>query len=99
MSFDDLVRDDCASLMDIFGIPATLSDGVHTTKPIKVVFDSTSIDSIGVLTDKPQVSLLTTDLENIDLKNTVLTINDTGYRILKPLTDGYGLSLATLARY
>lgn len=98
MSFDELVNADCASLMDIFGVPATLSDGVHATKPIKVVFDKTSIDSIGVLTDKPQASLLTADLESIDLKNTVLTIDGTGYRILKPLADGYGLSLASLTR-
>lgn len=98
MSFDDLVQNDSAAVMDMFGIPATISDAFTPAAATKVVFDNNSFDSMGVLTDKPQITLMTTDLAGLDLKTTVLTINSTDYRILKPLPDGYGLSTATLAR-
>ena len=98
MSFEDQIAADIPALMDVLGIPASLIEAGSTSKAIKVVFDNSSIDSMGILTDKPQVSLMTSDLDGRDLKNTVLTIKGTDYRILKPLGDGYGLSLATLTR-
>jgi hypothetical protein len=98
MSFEDTAQNDAAVFMDIFGIPAVISDSALHKKDTRAVFDINSIDSIGVITDKPQVSILTADLAEFDIKNTVLTVRDTEYRILKPLPDGYGLSLATLAR-
>jgi hypothetical protein len=98
MAFDDLVQSDSAVLMDLFGIPALLSDGVHDPKDIRVVFDQTSIDSMGVLSDQPQVNILTSDLDDRQTKNVVLTIKAVNYSIQKPLPDGYGLTLATLKR-
>jgi hypothetical protein len=98
MSFEDLVQADVVVLMDLFGIPAQLSDGVHDPKNIRVVFDQTSIDSMGVLSDKPQVNILTADLDELEIKNIVLTIKTVNYNIQKPFSDGYGLTLATLKR-
>jgi hypothetical protein len=98
MGFNDLLIDDLDILLDAFGIPATLSDGVHPAKPLRVILDSNSINELGVITDKPQITIKEADLLELDMKNTTITVNDTNYRILKPFSDGSGLVVAGITR-
>ncbi len=81
-----------------FGLSAVISQPGQPDKPVQVLFDLHSLGEMGVITDKPQITIKDSDLAGVDVKSATITINNTGYRMVKPLPDGAGLTIAGLQR-
>ena len=77
---------------------AVISESGLTDRPCQILFDSNSVDNSGVLTDKPALTIKTADLEGFTRSKAVITVNGTGYTMIKPLDDGAGLTVAGLKR-
>jgi hypothetical protein len=81
-----------------FGTPAVISQPGQSDKPVAVIFDAQSFNEMGVLTDKPQASIDSTDLTAVDMKSAVIAAAGETYRMTKPLPDGHGLTTVNLTR-
>jgi hypothetical protein len=81
-----------------FGTSATIAEPAKADKTTSVLFDATTISEMGVLTDKPQITIKESDLSGFDLKAATITISGTEYRMMKPLVNGQGLTTTTLIR-
>ena len=93
----DLINDLDIFFAD-FGLAAIISQLGNPDKPTQVLFDLQSVGEMGALTDKPQVTIKDSDLDGVDIKSATITIRNTSYRMVRPLADGMGLTVVTLAR-
>lgn len=88
--------------LDVFfldlGVAAVISEFGITSRPVSILFDQNSIDNMGALTDKPAITVKTSDLEGFTRSKLIITINGAGYNMIKPLDDGAGLTVAGLKR-
>lgn len=84
-----------SSCLADFGQAAILSDGLISFAA-NVIYEVTGFDAMGMSTDKPQITIETALLDNLDIRQTVVTISGVDYRLLKPLADGHGMSTVTL---
>ena len=91
------VTDDFEILFVDFGSSATIAETAKADKTTSVLFDATTISELGVITDKPQITIKESDLTGFDLKAATITISGTEYRIIKPQAD-MGIITAYLAR-
>lgn len=83
-----------------FGTPAVIKRPGLPDQTVQVLFDLNSIDQSGLLTDKPQITIPESCLTDMDLKTATITVigKYPEARIMKPLPDGSGLTVAGLAR-
>jgi hypothetical protein len=87
-----------ALLFSDFGTPAVIAQPGHEDSAVTVLFDSQSLNDMGVLTDKPIASLDDAIIAGVDIKSAVITISGVDYRMTRPLADGYGLTTVNLTR-
>ena len=83
-----------------FGIPAVIQQPGQPDKPVTIIFALNSLDTMGVLTDKPQIVIADADLIDLDLKTGSITVTGKypAARITKPLPDGFGIITAFLIK-
>jgi uncharacterized protein YjbI with pentapeptide repeats len=55
-----------------FGSSATIAELTGAVKPATVLFDAHSISEMGVLTDRPQITITESDLAGVDLSGAIL---------------------------
>ncbi len=81
-----------------FGISAVISETGKADKTITVLFDRNSLSDIGVITDKPQITIKESDLTGVDTEGATIAVAGETWRLIKPLPDGSGLVIASLKR-
>ncbi len=91
---------DTAVFFSSFGGPAVITQPGQPDKPVTVIMDLTGYVEQGIITDKPQLTIQTGDLDGVDLKTAAITVTGRfpAARIHKPLPDGYGITVAMLTR-
>jgi len=83
-------------LFTIDGVAAVISETGKTSVETVILFDRNSVDQTGTITDKPQITLPTADLEGFTRSKATISIAGTTYSFMKPLDDGAGLTVAGL---
>jgi hypothetical protein len=91
---------DLSAFMAAFGVPAVLSPPGHVGRPVMVIFDLNSMDQMGCLTDKPQITIRETDLASIDHTTAIITVvgKYPPARMTKSTPDGTGFTKFLLTR-
>lgn len=82
------------------GVDAVIKQTGHPDKPVVVLFDLYGGVEMGIMSEKPQITIMDSDLSGIDLKAVTITV--TGKyppaKIVKPLPDGSGVTVAHLQK-
>lgn len=88
------------NLLARFGTPAVITQPGEPDRSDNVIFDLYSMGEMGVLTDKPQITVRDSFIDGVDLKSAAITV--TGKypeaRMSKPLPDGGGFTILLLTR-
>lgn len=100
MSFDALMQRQATASNKRFGSPAVISQPGHPDKPVTVIFNLNSMDSMGVMTDKPQCAIYDTDLVGTDLKAATITVTGKfpAAKMARPMPDGAGMTTVLLTK-
>jgi hypothetical protein len=89
---------DISAILAACGVPALISEADKDDKTVQVIFDRNSLNEMGVLTDKPQITIAAADLDGVDIPAATITVSGETWRLLRPLNDGAGLIIAGLQR-
>lgn len=103
MKFD---ADDIAAFLDAVGEAATITEPGTAGPPVvadvvtelTVDYSSTSLNEMGMLTDRPQATMPGSVLVGKNLKTAMITVSGSNWRMTNPLYDESGFVSVYLSR-
>lgn len=89
---------DIAGILAGVGESATIAQSGKTSAVVTVLYESASLNEMGVLTDRPQVTLAESALTGFDATLATITVAGATWALMKPLADGAGFVTCGLRR-
>lgn len=89
---------DIAGILSGVGESATIAQTGKTSSTVTVLYESASLNEMGVLTDRPQVTLAESALTGFDPTLATITVGGTTWALMKPFPDGSGFITCGLKR-